>query len=258
MTSADDAVRILVEALEELFLTQPARDLHAYQVGSTLRRVEGYPVDLDVWLIRTASESKNLIPGLDALRKAMAVGQAQLGTLDATDRSTQAEIRRVLADIQPALPKVRLEVQFAIGPVPQPRLEEPIVYVQVCGPLSSIENRYFFEEFPFHGRCFLDLNRPLARSLPLNSLVTSPSVTYDHLVEWTRFLKIRSEKIIDEEQQAKCLRKILMNYAAFVQRDGIYNLAESELANYTSDIEPSKQIEQACSDIFSRSLPGLQ
>lgn len=257
MTHPSKIVSALSGALALTFSEYANGQLSAYQIGSTVRQAVRYPVDLDVWLVRPDSNSESIIPQLDHLLDCMADGTSRIGVVDASDETTRHCVHDVVARTQSKFPEVTITPQFGIGPLPQPPMTTPIVYIQVCGPLSIAENAYFFRKFPFHGRCFLDLNRNLTNSKKLRELVNIPDPDFYELVKWTSFLRLRAQSLANDLQRLACLKKILLNYCAYISPNGIYHRSDDLLVHYCTKWSYAEAIDHACSDILGRQLPGL-
>lgn len=254
MISPPLALRLLSDALDAAIRTADPQ-MAAFQVGSSLRSVTCFPVDLDLWFIKPNCGRRTFLPHIDNLRRCMNEGRSGEGIFDATDDYTRTFLTAGLTGI--LSPSISTVLQFAIGPVPQPRTFTPTIYIQVCGPLSREENDYFFSRFPFHGRAFLCLNRPFGTAPPLAHLVRKPEVTFEELRQWTEFLRIRAQKIVDLRLREKCLRKILLNYTAYLGDGDIYDRAEQLLQEYSLEYG-NDAIEKVCNAIFRQSLAGLR
>lgn len=254
---ASKVIECLVETISSSFKDYSDNEYCGYQVGSTLRGISGYPVDLDMWLVNIKSDSDEQIQRLDNLLDCMSNGKAKLGVVDASDERTRSIVQKSIFLVNQIFPEVDIVSQFAIGPVPQPSRPQPTIYVQFCGPLSLIENTHFFNTFPFHGRCFLDLNQRLFGHLNLDEIVCMPSPTYDDLLKWTAFLSLRAKTFIYEFEYIACLKKILMNYSAFYSAKEIYSRTDFLLQSYLSNRDAVLGFNQACVDIKEGKNLGL-
>jgi hypothetical protein len=258
MTLVKDVVTSLVETIVQVFNGAEQHGICGYQVGSTVRRTAEFPVDLDIWLVRPESMNQSYIHRIDGLLECMEVGKSAIGVVDASDEISRHLIQVSASRVRKIFPDVEIVPQFGIGPVPQPLFHKPVVYIQTCGPLSVVENAYFFNRFPFHGRCFLDLNRQMFGSMQLADIVEVPSPDYTDLLKWTSFLSLRALTLSSALQRQACLKKILLNYSAYVSPRDIYVRTDELFQIYLSKGYNDFGIERACLDIARRELPGLR
>lgn len=258
MALVKDVVASLIETVAQVFNGAEQHDICGYQVGSTVRRTSEFPVDLDIWLVRPESKSQSQIHRIDGLLKCMEIGQSAIGVVDASDEISRHLIQISASRVRAVFPDVEIVPQFGIGPIPQPPSHKPVVYIQTCGPLSAVENAYFFSRFPFHGRCFLDLNHQMFGSIKLAEIVEVPSPNYTDLLKWTSFLSLRAPTLSSASQRQACLKKILLNYSAYISPREIYERTDDLFHIYLSKGDHDFGIKRACSDIARRELPGLR
>ena len=257
MALAIEVVSSLVETVAQVFNSAEIHDLCGYQIGSTVRRTTEFPVDLDIWLVRPESENQFHIHCIDGLLNCIEKGQTAIGVVDASDEISRHLIQISTSRVRKIFPDVEIIPQFGIGPVPQPPLHKPVVYIQTCGPLSAVENAYFFNRFPFHGRCFLDLNCQMFGSKKLVEIVEVPSPDFTDLLKWTSFLSLRARTLSSASQRRACLKKILLNYSAYISPREIYARTDDLFQIYLSEEDNDCGIERVCADIVGRKLPGL-